>query len=128
MHQGLIKIQVVKKAQLKSNGMLKIIGHICYLSLYLAYKCVCAKQCGQMAALFSNIFPFTTKKICPLTYSFVRVGSKFCQTLNKLSKIAKDGKYFYQNVKILPYLLVTLNCEGNFYAQNVEVSGDPNDA
>ena len=52
-------------------------------------------QCDQMAWLFFNISWFTTGKSCPKHNNFAKVGSKFCQKLNKPSTI-------WQIDKILP--------------------------
>ena len=37
-------------------------------------------QCDQMATLFSNIWPFTSMKTCPLGFKFAKVSPKICQS------------------------------------------------
>ena len=43
-------------------------------------------QCDQIARSFFNIWSFTSMKICPKVNKICKVGSKFCQILNKPSK------------------------------------------
>ena len=45
-----------------------------------------------MARLFFNIWPFATNKICPNALKIVKVGSKFCQILNKAFKMLPNAK------------------------------------
>ena len=47
-------------------------------------------QCDQMAKYNVIVWLFTTAEICPKLIKFAKVGSKFCQTKNKPSKVCLD--------------------------------------
>ena len=61
------------------------------LSLPVSYT----NQRDQMEKLFSNIWPFTTMKICPMAQKIPKIGSNFGRILIKPSKnyqrILKSG-------------------------------------
>ena len=56
--------------------------------------------------IFFNYCPFTRANICPITYFFAKVGSKFCQVLNKPFKTCQRCYFFpkCQNLAIWSHL------------------------
>ena len=69
------------------------------------------QQCDQMARLFCNIWPITALKSCPKYQKIAKVGSKFCQTLDKLSTVRQRLIKICQSGEILP-ILITLAAVG----------------
>ena len=70
-------------------------------------------QCDQTANYFFNIWPFTTKKICPISKVFPKLGSQDCQLLNEPLKYYQRYLKFCQIGKISPNLAtlaVVLQC------------------
>ena len=51
-------------------------------------------QCAQIARSLINFSPFTTVTIYSIAQTYAKLGSKFCQILNKLLKIVKDINLF----------------------------------
>ena len=69
-------------------------------------------QCDQMTRLCFQFWPFTTVKIHPLAKTFfAKVGSKFCQKLNKPSKIA-----FYNFADVAKFRQIWSHCPRSTFA------------
>ena len=67
------------------------------------------EQCDQTAKLFSNIWPFTSTKICPMAYKICQSRSNFCQLVNKPSINFPRLWGVCQSVETLPNLVTLVS-------------------